>query len=217
LYIADFDNNRVRKLTPNTGGGTVAPAAILGPAGLFNAATLQAGPVAPGEVVSILVNGVGPATGIAGVYDANGILGNLISETQVLFDGRAAPLVYMQQGQVNAQVPYEVAGLASTHMQVYHGGAVIADLTVPVAAAAPGLFTLSGSSGPALAFNQDGSANGQSNPAEPGSVITLFATGEGQTNPSGVDGLASANPYPQPVGQLILRSGRPPRCDLVRR
>jgi uncharacterized protein (TIGR03437 family) len=134
----------------------------------------------------------------------------LISETQVLFDGRAAPLLLAEQGQINAQVPYEVATLSSTHVQVYYAGSVVVDITVPVAAAAPGLFALSGATGQALAFNQDGSANGQTSPAGSGSTVTLFSTGEGQTNPAGIDGKSSANPYPQPVGQLaVLVGGRP--------
>jgi uncharacterized protein (TIGR03437 family) len=210
IYVADLANNRIRKLTPVTGGNAIAPASLLAAPGVLNAASLQAGPVAPGEIVSIFANGLGPAAAITGVYDANGILGNLISETQVLFDGSPAPIVLAQQGQINAQVPYEVASLAATHMQVYHAGSLTADITLPVAAAAPGLFTVSGSTGQALALNPDGSPNSQTNPAGSGSIVTLFATGEGQTNPAGIDGKSSADPYPQPVGQLVVRVGGRP-------
>ncbi len=210
IYVADSGNNRIRKLSLNTGGGAAAPATLVESPGLMNAASLQSGPVAPGEIVSIFASGLGPATAVAGVFDANGLLGNLISETQVLFDGRAAPMLLAEQGQINAQVPYEVATLSSTHIQVYFAGTVVVDVIAPVAAAAPGLFAVSGATGQALAFNQDGSPNGQTNPAGSGSIVTLFSTGEGQTNPAGVDGQSSTNPYPQPVGQLVvLVGGRP--------
>jgi sugar lactone lactonase YvrE len=167
IYVADLGNNRIRKLSPSIGGGVAAPSTLLASPGLMNAASLQSGPVAPGEIVSIFAAGLGPATAIAGAFDANGMLGNLISETQVLFDGRAAPMLLAQQGQINVQVPYEVAGLSSTHVQVYHAGTVVVDVTAPVAAAIPGLFALSGQTGQALAFNQDGSPTARPVPPIP--------------------------------------------------
>jgi uncharacterized protein (TIGR03437 family) len=165
--------------------------------------------VAPGETLSILADGIGPATGVSGVFEGSGMLDTLLSETQVLFDGRAAPLIYVQQSKINVQVPYEVAGLVNTHVQVFHSGALMVDVTLPVTSAAPGIFTVAGGMGPALAFQQD-VPNSQSNPADPGSVITIFATGEGQTDPAGIDGVASTAPFPQPIGQVDLRVGGRP-------
>ncbi len=46
-----------------------------------------------------------------------------------------------------------------------------------MSAAAPGIFT--NGSGQAAASNQDGSLNSASNPATRGSIITLYATGQG--------------------------------------
>src|SRR5207245_2473937 len=56
----------------------------------------------------------------------------------------------------------------------------------------------------------DGSQNSVTNPAEPGSLITVFATGEGQTIPAGVDGKRAIEPYPQPAGRVELRVGGRP-------
>jgi uncharacterized protein (TIGR03437 family) len=58
---------------------------------------------------------------------------------------------------------------------------------VPVALAAPGLFTIAGTTDGAI-LNQDASTNSAQNPAAPGSIVSLFATGEGQTTPAGVAG-----------------------------
>jgi uncharacterized protein (TIGR03437 family) len=186
LYVADFDNNRIRKLTPTT-PGIAAPIALPSTATFMNAASLSAGPIAPGEILLILADGIGPLIGVFGVD-------MLLSETQVLFDGRPAPLIYVQQTQIKAQVPYEVAAILTTHVQVFHSGQLKVDVTLPVLPAAPGIFTLSGGTGPAQILLQDGSLNSATNPADPGSVVTIFVTGEGA----------------QPIGQLDLRVGGRP-------
>jgi uncharacterized protein (TIGR03437 family) len=46
---------------------------------------------------------------------------------------------------------------------------------------------------PALALNQDGTANSSANAAPPGSIVVLYITGGGQTNPAGVDGQIATN------------------------
>ena len=58
---------------------------------------------------------------------------------------------------------------------------------IPVA---PGIYTLNmAGSGQGAVFNQDGrTVNGPNTPAAKGSVIALYATGEGTTAPQGVDG-----------------------------
>ena len=54
------------------------------------------------------------------------------------------------------------------------------------------------------------SAVATANPAAKGSVVVLFATGEGQTNPAGVDGkLASSQPLPAPVVPVTVLVGGP--------
>ena len=49
IYVADFDNNLVRKLTPSTGEILSAPVTQLSPARLLHAASLREGPAAPGK------------------------------------------------------------------------------------------------------------------------------------------------------------------------
>jgi uncharacterized protein (TIGR03437 family) len=50
-----------------------------------------------------------------------------------------------------------------------------------VVSAAPGIFTTAGGTGQAAATNQDGSLNSESNPAARGSVVSLYATGQGSS------------------------------------
>jgi uncharacterized protein (TIGR03437 family) len=49
------------------------------------------------------------------------------------------------------------------------------------------------------------------NPAAKGSIVLLFGTGEGQTNPAGVDGSVANNlPLPAPVAPVTVLIGGPP-------
>jgi len=119
-----------------------------------------------------------------------------LAGAMVLFDGIPAPILYTSAGQVNAIVPYEVAGRSQVVMQIQYQGGSSAGTTLllPVATAAPGLFTFNSTgTGPAAAVNQDGSLNGPSKPAAAGSYVTLYFTGGGQTNPAGVTGSISGS------------------------
>ena len=107
----------------------------------------------------------------------------------VTFDGASAPLVYVSGSQIAGIVPYAVASRGSTQVSVQYNGQSSAPLAVPVVPALPGLFSANFSgTGAAVAFNQDGTLNSETNPAAKGSVVVLYGTGEGQTNPAGLDG-----------------------------
>ncbi len=188
IWIADTGNNRIRKLT-----STAPPAPANNPLPLadyriVNGASLQSQPVAPGEIVTIFGSGLGPAIGVVGKLVNGTSLETKVGDVQVLFDGLAAPIFYAQDQQINAQVPYEVAGRIQTEVSVVYQSDVKAKQTVPVKAAAPGLLTVSEGAGPIVALNQDGTLNSTGNPASRGSIITLYATGDGQLGPDALDG-----------------------------
>ena len=171
--------------------------------GIVNSASYAGGGVSPGEVVTIFGSGLGPNTLASLEVGGNGKVVTTLGGVQVLFDGVAAPLIYVEAGQAAAVVPYEVGGETSTQVQVVYQGQKSSTLTVPVVGAAPGIFTLDYSgSGAGVILNQDGTVNSPKNPASNGSVVTVYATGEGQTNPPGVDGMLDESPAPQPV-QLV--------------
>jgi uncharacterized protein (TIGR03437 family) len=59
-------------------------------------------------------------------------------------------------------------------------------------------------------LNQDGSVNALENPAERGSVVVLFGTGEGQTEPAGQDGKIATEALPRPrLSLAVTIGGRP--------
>ncbi len=180
-----------------------------------NAASGALGAVSPGEIVSIYGTAMGPAAAAYAAIDpSTGKLSTSIGGVQVLFNGVAAPLFYASATQINAVVPYEMAQFATPSVWVKFAGQTSNALQLTTATTAPGIFTQNSSgSGPGSILNQDGvTVNGPSNPAVPGSIVTVYLTGEGQTSPAGVTGkiTTATLPPPQvtpapllPVGVLI--------------
>jgi uncharacterized protein (TIGR03437 family) len=80
--------------------------------------------------------------------------------------------------------------------------------SVAVAPTAPALFTtdFTGMNG-AVALNADGTVNSAGNPAARGSMVTLFATGEGVTNPADSDGTVEADASRIPVAPISVTIG----------
>jgi uncharacterized protein (TIGR03437 family) len=201
VFVADTGNNRVRMLSASQ---TVVTPPPLVNVTLANSASLLPGPLAPGEIFSIFGQGIGPPAAATGTFDAAGMLSTALSGVQVLFNGTPAPLYYVQSQQINAQTPYEIAGLASAGMQVVYQGNLVASMQVSLVDASPALFTLGNGAGNAVVINQDGSVNSDKNPAPRGSIVVLYATGDGQTSPAGVTGQAASPPYPAPILAVSL-------------
>ena len=108
---------------------------------------------------------------------------------QVTFNGRPAPLLYVSSTQINAVVPYGVAGFTNFPVTVKYLGQTSNGFNVQSASTSPGIFSQSGTgTGPGSILNGDGSANGPTRPATRGSVVSVYMTGEGATTPPGVDG-----------------------------
>lgn len=83
-----------------------------------------------------------------------------------------------------------------------------------MADAAPGIFTwnlLYGTPGlgldRAFIYNEDRKQNTPSDPALRDSMIILYATGDGQSDPAGMDGKLSAEPLSKPLLPVSVRIG----------
>jgi uncharacterized protein (TIGR03437 family) len=144
---------------------------------LENAASSVANTAVPGELVSIRGYGLGPEVGLSSSPTTN------LGGVQVYFDNFAAPIIYAQGEQINAQVPWEIAGQAVTQLRIVYNVADVGGVAVPVAQALPGVFYIE---------NSDGSLNSPSNPAHAGDYIAIYGTGGGTMNPPG----ATGNPWP---------------------
>ncbi|MBI3666576.1 MAG: SBBP repeat-containing protein [Acidobacteria bacterium] len=184
----------------------VAPS--FSPAGTVNAATFLQGPVAPGEIVTIFGTGFGPPTLATLQLTPDGKVNTGAGGTRVLFGDFAAPIIYSVANQLSVIVPYFLARFASTQVQIEYLGTRSAPVTLPVAPSSPGIFTLNASGkGPGAILNQDYSVNSAGNPASVGSILQIFATGEGQTKPPGVDGSLAAIPLPAPLLPVSVKIG----------
>lgn len=184
-----------RPLTPSAGA-------------LVNAASFQSGPVAPGEIVTLFCAECGAENLTTAALDANGRVATTLAGTTISFDGVPAPVIYTARHQVSVVVPYAVAGKSTTVLTIRNQNRTSSSYLFDVTDAAPAFFTASSSGiGQGAFLNQDGSFNSAANPAARGSTVVLYSTGEGQTNPPGVDGLPARAALPKPVLPVKVRIG----------
>ena len=180
-----------------------APAVDAGPpvvTAVTSGANFLAGPISPGELVAIFGANLGPEQPVGAQVDATGHLATKLSHTRVFIEGISVPLMYSSANQVSAMIPFGLTGSSATVI-VQNGSQFSASVSVSLAPAAPALFSADGTGGKGGAIiNQDGNKNSFGDPAPRGSVIIMWATGAGQTNPGGNDGqiaLSGSLPTPQ--------------------
>jgi uncharacterized protein (TIGR03437 family) len=213
VYVADSGNAVIRELTPLPFSiGAVANAASIVP---YSPPLSGAGDatvaVAPGEILVLFGTGLGPST-LTVATPSGGFFPKSLAGVTVNFNGIPAPIYYASSTIVAAIVPYGIFGQSSVPVSVTYQGKTSLVSTVRVAATAPGIFTADASgSGQAAAINQDGTLNSSAHPASVGSVVSFYGTGEGQTNPGGVDGKIAAGPtYPSPLQNYSVTVGGVP-------
>ena len=173
-------------------------------------------PLAPGMVASICAPGSNagtpsgcitgaPVFGIAtATASAQGFpLPLNLSDTQVLFNGKPAPLYYVSASQINFVMPngqnpgdVQTTGFADLQVARVSTGQVLAAGSIPMAAAAPGILqqVYAGTQRQAAVLNQDNSPNSPTNAAARGSTIQIFATGAGFVPGAPPDGQSAQGP-----------------------
>ncbi len=167
-----------------------------------NFSSFPQGTVAPGEIVSLFGNGLGPDQPVTPVVARGAGYPTMAGDTQVRFDGVPAPLLYVSAHQINAVVPYGIES-PMTRMTVQRGGISDGPRALPSAAAVPAILTVNSAGfGQAAALNEDGTYNSPGNPAARGSIVVFYAVGAGAMNPPAADGSLSPGALPLPVPQL---------------
>jgi uncharacterized protein (TIGR03437 family) len=161
--------------------------------GVTNSASKDAsGRVSPGEILSLTGANLGPASPLRAQIsaDQHGV-GTELGGVRVLFDGVAAPLLYVSNSQIDVVAPFDLARRTETSVVVETDGGTSNLARLGVAEAMPAVY-FSGARNQylpvAAALNEDGTVNSENNRAAPGSVISIFVTGLGALAPQPVDG-----------------------------
>jgi len=180
VYVSDSLNHEIRILSAATPHITSN--------GVVNAASYVA-QLSPGSLGSIFGSSFGTATATAGAP-----LPLNLSGISVTVNGRSAPVLAVTPGQINFQVPWATE-IGSASVVVSVNGTLSNTASVPVVAAAPGLFAQS--AGRALVQNADYSVNTAQNPAKMGTTIVTYVNGSGPVSSSLADG--SLTPMAPPI------------------
>jgi uncharacterized protein (TIGR03437 family) len=203
-----------------------APAPVL-PFEVVNAASYLPGAVAPGEIVTLFGQGIGPPESKEYQLDANDRVSTSLEGIRVLFDGAPAPLLYVSFNQINAVVPYDTASKRQVEVRIENNFGVcptppdpsincgsaqtieLAYVSPALPIVAPGVFSADGSGvGQAAAFNQDGTVNGPANPAPAGSAVMLYVNGLGAPVVPVPDGtITGSTVLPVPAGAFEVFAG----------
>ncbi len=178
------------------------------PGGVVNGASFAAGaPVAGGAIVSLFGEGLVAEEGFADKIPLPTTLGG----TQVKFNGVAAPLFFTSGLQINVQVPAALLGATSARMEVVGpNGSDVSTVPLSLAAVSPGIFSFtSDGKGPGAILHADSFAAVTSdNPARPGEIVLIFATGLGQTNPPLREGEAVSSATPITGSAIVTIGGQ---------
>jgi uncharacterized protein (TIGR03437 family) len=166
---------------------------------------LATGQVAAGELISLFGANIGPSTPATADLQS-GIAPTQLGGVRVLAGNTAIPLLYAQQDQINAIVPFDTTGQPLT---VSNGAATSNQAAIQLTNADPQPFSEGASF--AAAINQDGTVNSQSEPAPAGSIVSVFATGFGQlVAPPVTDGTVINSPKDQALLVQVTDYGPPP-------
>ncbi|MBS1853856.1 MAG: SBBP repeat-containing protein [Acidobacteria bacterium] len=150
--------------------------------------------IAPGQAMRLKGRGIGPATRADAVSAPAHVLPE-IAGVRVTFNGIAAQLVSVQAGEIVCLAPFALDGATSAEVQLSYLGQVSNLYSVPVTTQNIDVFAVA---------NPDGTANSETNPAPVESVVALYLTGAGQTNPPSIDGAVNTTPDVAPLFQPII-------------
>ena len=183
--------------TPWSAGCTSTPLLAISSGGIANAASYDATAVAPGSLAVVF----GVFTGTTQATASSLPWPTTLSGLSVKFNNVAAPLYYASANQVNVQVPWEMAGVATAAVTVTVNGHTSLPQSIAIASTAPGVFQY----GDRQAVATDALSAKlitTANPAHPGTTyLTIYCTGLGLATNQPASGVAAAG---SPLSWAVL-------------
>ncbi len=180
----------VELLTQGRVDAANVPAVFAG--GIVNAASFAPGAaLAPGSIVSVFGRKLASTAGATSLP-----LPKTLGGATLQVGGTEAPLFYSSDGQINAQLPFEVAAATRPQVVVKGPDFITVPETITIAPARPGIFTLSqDGKGQGAILDGRGRVVDANAPAAAGDVVAVYCTGLGATQPAAVTGQAApSNP-----------------------
>ncbi|MBI4465363.1 MAG: CHRD domain-containing protein [Acidobacteria bacterium] len=145
--------------------------------------------LAPGSIVAVFGTRLTDGTSCLPpscnpTFGSDGRLGTTMAGAQVTVNGAPVPLFYAARTQLGIQLPVELTGPSAT-VQVSVAGQSSPARTISIGPFSPGIFTAtSDGRGAGAITHANGSLVTSQNPAQPGEVLILYATGLGQITPA---------------------------------
>lgn len=113
----------------------LAPAPQASAAGVVNAASELAGPLAPGGILTIYGANLAVATGSPGGQSFG-------FGAQVSINSVSVPLLYVSPSQINAQIPPALAGVKQATLNITRNGKAATPISIQLADYSPALFAM---------------------------------------------------------------------------
>jgi uncharacterized protein (TIGR03437 family) len=157
---------------------------FIDPQRVLNAANFALGyPLSPGGFVALTGSGFGTQTVIS-----QAPYPKLVGDVKVTVNGIDAPIYFLSPKFISAVVPYSVTGSTAT-VVVMVNTTQSNSVEVPLAPAAPGVYAWTADGlGDAIVGQLNGTKVDGSNPAVPGTYVTVYLTGLGAVTPAVPEG-----------------------------
>jgi uncharacterized protein (TIGR03437 family) len=145
-------------------------------------------PVVPAMFMTLFGSNLGPLAGVSAQVDSASQLPTELAGVMVTAGGLAAPLLYVQDQQINFLVPRSLAG-PDTIVCVSRAG--MQGCLYAYVGDSDGAWVAS-------VLNEDGTVNSPANRAPMGSVVSFFGIGFGVFDPATADGAPTSRPFSSP-------------------
>jgi uncharacterized protein (TIGR03437 family) len=162
---------------------------------IHNLNPLPGSPLAPGTIVQIYGSGLAPS-----VLQTALPLPTNVNGTIAIIGGISAPLYYVSDGQLDAQLPLELSAGRQYQILISANGALTTPDTIDIEPVTPGVAAaLDGS---IIAQHVDTSYVTPAAPAHPGEILTIYLAGMGLTDVPVMTGAQSpSDPLAHPMVQ----------------